>query len=96
MELKRRFFHPPADSYLLFGPRGTGKSTFLRNMYPDVLWVDLLQPEIYRTYLAKPERLVELVDGNPDKRTVVIDEIQKAPALLDVVHHRYIPTWPQS
>jgi len=86
MEIKARFFHPPVSSYLLFGPRGTGKSTFLHETYPDALWIDLLNPESYRIYLAKPERLVELVDGNPEKSIVVIDEVQKVPALLDVVH----------
>lgn len=86
MATKKRFFHPPSTSYLLFGPRGTGKSTFLRETYPDSLWVDLLDPEVYRTYLARPERLVEFIDGNPHKSTVVIDEIQKVPALLDVIH----------
>jgi len=86
MELRRRFFHPPATSYLLFGPRGTGKSTYLRSFYPEALWLDLLNPETYRTYLTKPERLVELVNGNPGKSVVVIDEIQKVPEILDVVH----------
>ncbi len=86
MEIKSRFFHPPKASYLLFGPRGTGKSTFLHEMYPEALWVDLLKPESYRTYLARPEKLVELIDGNPKKLTVVIDEIQKVPTMLDVVH----------
>ncbi|HFE37736.1 MAG TPA: ATP-binding protein [Gammaproteobacteria bacterium] len=86
MATKERFFQPPASSYLLFGPRGTGKSTFLRETYPDSLWVDLLDPESYRVYLARPERLVEFIEGNPDKSIIVIDEIQKVPALLDVIH----------
>jgi len=81
-----RFFRSPATHFFLFGPRGTGKSTWLRGAYPDALWVDLLRPEIQRQLAARPERLRELVAGNPQAATVVVDEIQKVPALLDVVH----------
>jgi uncharacterized protein len=81
-----RFFRAPSTHYFLFGPRGTGKSTWLRNAYPDALWVDLLMPEVHRQLLARPERLREMVSGNPDRPVVVIDEVQKAPVLLDVVH----------
>ena len=86
MELVRRFFDAPKGSFFLFGPRGTGKSTWLREQVPDALWVDLLDPEAYRTYLSNPERLRQLVDGNPLAKRVIIDEIQKVPQLLDVVH----------
>jgi predicted AAA+ superfamily ATPase len=48
--------------------------------------VDLLRPEVHRQFLARPERLRELVAGNPGQPVVVIDEVQKAPILLDVVH----------
>jgi predicted AAA+ superfamily ATPase len=82
----RRFFQAPSGHFFLFGPRGTGKSTWLREAYPDALWVDLLRPEVHRQLVARPERLRELVAGNPEKAVVVIDEVQKAPALLDVVH----------
>jgi len=85
-ELIPRFFKSPKESFFLFGPRGTGKSTWLRSNYKDALWVDLLDPDTFRPYIAKPERLEELVFGNPGKKTVIIDEVQKAPALLDVVH----------
>ena len=81
-----RFFQPPPDSYFLFGPRGTGKSTWLRQAYPDALWVDLLQPERHRQLSARPERLRELIAGSPGREVCVIDEVQKAPELLDVVH----------
>ncbi len=81
-----RFFHDPGSSYFLFGPRGTGKSTWLKAAYPDALWLDLLSPEVHRELSARPERLRERVDGAPDRRVIVIDEVQKAPALLDVVH----------
>lgn len=81
-----RFFKAPGQSFFLFGPRGTGKSTFLRHHYPDALWVDLLKPDIFRTYAARPERIIELVHGNPDKKNVIIDEVQKVPGILSAVH----------
>jgi predicted AAA+ superfamily ATPase len=60
--------------------------------YKDALWIDLLRPDILRSYLARPERLNEIVDGYNGKSqessslVIVIDEVQKAPALLPVVH----------
>jgi predicted AAA+ superfamily ATPase len=81
-----RFFTAPKESFFLFGPRGTGKSTWLKENYASALWIDLLDPETFRLYTAYPERLSELVLGNPEKKTVVIDEVQKAPELLNVVH----------
>ncbi|NOX45342.1 MAG: ATP-binding protein [Chlorobi bacterium] len=87
MEVKKRYFRDPGISYFLFGPRGTGKSTWLKMRYTkDVLYIDLLSPELFRLYTARPERLNELIEGNPDKGIVIIDEIQKVPMLLDVVH----------
>lgn len=53
---------------------------------PDALVVDLLQPDIMRSLAARPERLRDQVRGNPDRRTVVIDEVQRIPELLNVVH----------
>jgi predicted AAA+ superfamily ATPase len=82
-----RFFQDPGMSFFLFGPRGTGKTTWLRETFTDALWIDLLSPEVFRRYSARPERLRELVKGSStESPVVVIDEIQKAPALLDVVH----------
>lgn len=86
METVRRFFHPPPTSYFLFGPRGTGKSTWLRQAYPKATFIDLLDATSFRTYMARPERLCEVVNALPETMPVVIDEIQKVPNLLDVVH----------
>lgn len=82
----KRFFQPPKQSYFLFGPRGTGKSTLLKAIYPDAFWVDLLDPELFRLLSAGPERLRLLLEESPDKKIVVVDEVQKIPELLDVVH----------
>lgn len=81
-----RFFVGPSGSFFLFGPRGTGKTTWLRERLPDALRVDLLRADTYREMEARPERLRELVLATltPD---VVVDEIQRVPELLNVVHH---------
>lgn len=81
-----RFLQDPGGHYFLFGPRGTGKSTWLRLVHPKALVVDLLAPDVERRFAARPERLRELVAGHPDDPVVVVDEVQKVPALLDVVH----------
>jgi predicted AAA+ superfamily ATPase len=85
MELSSRFFKGSGQSFLLVGPRGTGKSTWLKQHYPDAVMIDLLAPELFRAYSARPERLREITDGATGK-TIIIDEVQKIPELLDVVH----------
>ena len=86
MKIVERFFQSPKSSYFLFGPRGTGKTSWLKQNLKNELSIDLLNPGLYRRYKARPERLREFVEGNPEKKIVIIDEIQKAPELLDVVH----------
>jgi len=86
MEVLPRFFKAPAGSFFLFGPRGTGKSLWTQTTFPDALRIDLLDPHTLRHYSARPERLRELVDGNPSAGALVIDEVQKVPELLPVVH----------
>jgi predicted AAA+ superfamily ATPase len=81
-----RFFTPPQQSYFLFGPRGTGKSTWLKGHYPTAYWVDLVDPESFRFFSAGPERLRQFLEEHPEQKIVVIDEVQKAPDLLDIAH----------
>lgn len=80
-----RYFKDPKQSYFLFGPRGTGKSTIIHLRHPDALLIDLLQPEVVRSYMAYPERLREVILATKPA-IVVIDEVQKVPNLLSVVH----------
>ena len=78
---------PPAgrETFFLWGPRQTGKTTLLRQAYPEALWLDLLKADEYRRYLERPELLrQEMADPQPGQ--VVIDEVQKVPALLDEAH----------
>lgn len=86
MEIERKFLHPPARHFFLFGPRGTGKSTWLRRALPRAAWIDLLAPAEHRLYAARPERLRELAAAQPAGSDIVIDEIQRVPELLTVVH----------
>ena len=79
---------PGTETFFLWGPRQTGKSTLLRQRYPDARWVDLLKGEEFRRYLDHPEYLRQELESAPPApgRQIVIDEVQKVPALLDEVH----------
>jgi len=86
MATVNRFFQDPGQSFFLFGPRGTGKSTWLRKHFPKAYYIDLLAPEAFRNFSARPERLQEICAARHSGDTIVIDEIQKLPELLGVVH----------
>ena len=79
---------PGVETFFLWGPRQTGKSTLLREVYGQAHWVDLLTAEEFRRYLARPELLRQELEAEPPSpgEQIVIDEIQKVPALLDEVH----------
>ena len=79
---------PGTESFFLWGPRQTGKSTLLRETYPDGRWIDLLKADEFRRYGTRPERMRQEIEaeGLRPGRQIVIDEIQKVPALLDEVH----------
>ena len=77
------------SSFFLFGPRGTGKSTLIRQQLAtfEPLWIDLLQPEQEDLYRLSPQSLGDEIAKSVGKiRWVVIDEVQKIPRLLDLVH----------
>ncbi|MDP6037714.1 MAG: AAA family ATPase, partial [Candidatus Latescibacteria bacterium] len=86
MEVIKRFFHPPQESFFLFGPRGTGKSTLVKAQFERSLYIDLLDPEVFRSFSGRPERLRERLLAEPGTTTVVIDEIQRIPELLGLIH----------
>lgn len=81
-----RVFKEPNTSYFLFGPRGTGKSTMVLKNNPDALVIDLRLSEMRYRLSANPDFLVELVSAQPQGKTIIIDEIQKIPELLSIVH----------
>ena len=81
-----RLLEPPAKrSFFLFGPRGVGKTAWLRGRFPDALTFDLLNDRVYTRLLAAPGRLGEEIPGDYDG-LVVVDEIQRVPELLNEVH----------
>lgn len=83
-----RIFSAPAGSYFLFGPRGAGKSTWLRHLHPDAHWIDLLDEGRYQDYLVDPARFGAELAALDDGATVVVDEVQRLPNLLNVVHQK--------
>ncbi len=85
---------PLSNSFFLFGARGTGKTTLLKakiQTQPN-LWIDLLHLDQEARFQSRPMALIELLDAAasqyPSKIPpwVIIDEIQKLPTLLDIVH----------
>ncbi len=72
-------------SVFLFGARQTGKSTYLKNAFPEALYIDLLNSSVRRIYRDRPAVLYDqLADG--EAQTVIIDEITEVPELLNEVH----------
>ncbi|MBI3201080.1 MAG: ATP-binding protein [Myxococcales bacterium] len=85
-----RTLERPEKSFFLFGPRGTGKSTWLKARLGDAaLVIDLLSSAHYLRLLANPHELAELAAPLKPKSWVVIDEVQRVPALLSEVHALY-------
>jgi Predicted ATPase (AAA+ superfamily) len=75
----------PEKSFFLFGPRGTGKTTWVKEKFKNALYFDLLKAETYNLLLANPSRLEDFIPKN-FQGWIIIDEIQKIPKLLDEVH----------
>jgi predicted AAA+ superfamily ATPase len=75
-------------SIFLFGPRQTGKTTLLRTQFPRARWYDLLESDTFFRLSAKPRILRDellAAGAETSDQTVIIDEIQKLPVLLDEV-----------
>lgn len=80
---------PRGQSAFLWGPRKTGKTTWLRQLFPDSLTYDLLQTDLALALLKEPARLRQELLAAPAeirRRPVILDEVQKVPAILDEVH----------
>lgn len=85
----KRINRLPAKSFLLLGPRGTGKSTWLNTVLPEAFLIDLLDSSRFLELTRKPEYLENLLAHLPEKSWVIIDEIQRVPMLLNEVHRLY-------
>jgi predicted AAA+ superfamily ATPase len=85
---------PKENSFFLFGARGTGKTTLLQDRYhllpvpqKDTLLIDLLDPDQEEIFSRSPNELKERIQAEPGRYLrSIIDEVQKVPKLLDVVH----------
>jgi len=81
-----RLLRPPRGSFLLLGIRGVGKSTWARTTFPDAHVVDLLDEARFHALAAQPAAFADEVRALPAARVVVVDEVQRLPALLNEVH----------
>ncbi len=82
----KRIYEKSNSSILLLGPRGVGKSTFMKFELKPSLVIDLLKQETFRLLSLNPSKLEEMIAPLKPKDTVLIDEIQTIPALLNEVH----------
>lgn len=78
---------PKNNSFFLFGPRGSGKSTYLRTRLqtPQTFYIDLLLESFESRYLRNPDLIISDIQARLSLDWVIIDEIQKVPKLLDLV-----------
>ncbi len=76
----------PRTSFFLFGPRQVGKSTLLKELEAK-LYIDLLDPDEQLSFCKNPKLLSERLDALDQEGIVIIDEVQKVPKLLDVIHY---------
>ena len=87
----RRLLEPPGQSFFLFGMRGVGKSTWARATFRDAVYVDLLDERLYQDLLTDPSLFGQSIGHLAPGDWVVVDEVQRLPALLNEVH-RFIET----
>lgn len=81
-----RLIKPPREkSFFLFGPRGTGKTTWVKASFLSALYLDLLEAELYNDLLANPQRLENLIPKNFND-WIIIDEVQRVPDILNEIH----------
>ena len=88
-----RFLSAGSNSFFLFGPRGTGKTIWIRQQkFENAIYIDLNDERMFCDYMANPLLLREQVLGRlsitgPCNLVVVVDEIQKLPKLLNTIHN---------
>ena len=76
---------PDRESFFLFGPRGIGKTTWLKKTYPQSIYIDLLDNNTFQKLLANPARLEEYIPPKYED-IIILDEVQRIPELLNEVH----------
>ena len=86
MKAYARLLPPPKASFFLFGLRGVGKSSWVARTFPKATRVDLLDESLFQQYLTDPGQFYRELEGLKKGSLVVVDEIQRLPALLNEVH----------
>jgi predicted AAA+ superfamily ATPase len=81
-----RLLKAPGQSFFLFGPRGTGKSTWVRQAFPKARRIDLLEESLYQSYLANVGLFADELRSVTPGSVVCVDEVQRLPQLLNEVH----------
>ncbi len=84
--LYKRMLEPPCQSFFLFGARGTGKSTWARENFPDAYRIDLLDEGRYQMYLGNPSLVAGELNTRSPGEWVVLDEVQRLPGILNEAH----------
>ena len=84
---KQIFKNSGKESAFLWGARQTGKSTLLKSLFPDSIYIDLLLAGEYNRFLSNPDLLIQILEADKKlNKPVIIDEIQRIPELLNNVH----------
>lgn len=81
-----RDLRPENHSFFLFGPRGAGKTTWLKRHFGGAKWINLLDEALYQEYLRDISLFQKDVETAEPHQWVVVDEIQRLPSLLNYVH----------
>jgi predicted AAA+ superfamily ATPase len=84
--LKEILIHRNHRAFFLLGPRQTGKTTYLKEHFKEAFWINLLDHSMFQQLLRSPSLLLEIVRARPADQWIIIDEVQKIPELLDIVH----------
>ncbi len=89
MDMYKRIFNIEQqldEAMFLFGARQVGKSTLLKERFPEAEYYDLLIPSVRKRFKRNPEIFKEALSAKPQGTLVIVDEVQKVPELLDLVH----------
>lgn len=84
-----KIYFEAGQSIFLWGARKTGKSTYLKAIFPKSIYIDLLKTDLFLRYIKQPSALRQEILALPAKELIspiIIDEVQKVPALLDEIH----------
>ncbi len=76
------------ENLFIFGPRGVGKTTYIKNLpyFQHAIYINLLKADTENRFTRNPDELFSIARAMGEKTHIIIDEVQKIPKLLDVVH----------